>query len=168
MISELRDLELPRRRYWLDALIVACLTLGLAFILLWHTMFVMIPAGSVGVLYRLFGGGTDTTMYLPEGLAFKMPWDIVYLYEARTQSRLQQTALTSAACPSGRFHDTLSTALTISASCTGTSGRITNERKVLPNVIEILRKVSVNIARTTSIRSASSRNHGRFSRPEPT
>ena len=53
------------RRYgssFVSLTVGAVLTLGLAILLLWNTVLVRIPPGHVGVLYRLFGGGTETAV----------------------------------------------------------------------------------------------------------
>lgn len=66
-------------------LVGALILLGLAILLLWHTAFVRIPAGSVGVRYLLLGGGTVTDTVLHEGIQAKVPWDNIYRYEVRLQ-----------------------------------------------------------------------------------
>src|SRR5471032_101334 len=42
-----------------------------------------VPAGHVGALWRRFGGGTDTTIVLHEGIQLILPWDKMVLYSAR-------------------------------------------------------------------------------------
>lgn len=61
------------------------LILALLLLLLWRFVFVAIPPGHAGVLYSLLGGGTVLTRVIPEGLAVKLPWDRIYLFEVRTQ-----------------------------------------------------------------------------------
>lgn len=143
MSTVLPDLEPHRRRYWLDALIIAALALGLAFILLWQTMFVMIPAGSVGVLYRLFGGGTDTRMHLPEGVAVKWPWDFIYIYDVRQQARDMKVV---ALAQDGLVVDVEITVIYHpNPDLIGVLHRRVGpeyfERKVRPNIIEAVRQV---------------------------
>ncbi|MDM8540378.1 prohibitin family protein [Desulfococcaceae bacterium HSG9] len=41
--------------------------------------------GEAGVLYRTFFGGTVTTRVYPEGIQFILPWDKMYVYNARIQ-----------------------------------------------------------------------------------
>jgi regulator of protease activity HflC (stomatin/prohibitin superfamily) len=88
-IETLKTLLRPQRYHHVlvDALIIALLTIGVVSLLLWHTFFVMVPAGSVGVLFRLFGDGTETRFHYTEGLAVKWPWDSIHLYDMRTQAR---------------------------------------------------------------------------------
>ena len=143
MSTDLPEPAPPRRRYWLDAFIVLCLASGLSFILLWQTIFVLIPPGNVGVLYRLFGDGTDTSTYLPEGLATKWPWNIIYLYEVRIQSRDESTTALSV---SGLSVDVDFTALyapdpNLIGDLHRRVGPNYFERKLLPNLIEAVREV---------------------------
>ena len=79
--------EHRRRSHRLDKFIVFALAIGLLFFLLWRTVFVAIPPGNAAVLFRLFGGGTDTSRIYREGLMVKWPWDSYYIYEIRTQAR---------------------------------------------------------------------------------
>ncbi len=62
------------------------LVCGLAVLLLWQTIFVRILPGHVGVLYSLLFGGTATGTLYPEGLAIKLPWDRMYIFETRLQA----------------------------------------------------------------------------------
>jgi len=59
---------------------------GLALLLLWNAILVRIPPGHVGVLYSLFYGGTVTDTLYPEGLALKLPWNRMYIFDARWQA----------------------------------------------------------------------------------
>lgn len=80
----------PRRRFRLrplDHAIIAGLAIGVVLLLLWPTMFVTIGSGRVGVLFRLFGGGTETRSVFHEGVAMKWPWDGVEIYDTRTQAQ---------------------------------------------------------------------------------
>lgn len=71
----------------MDHVIITALVLGVLALLLWRLIFVAVPPGSVGVLYRLFSGGTETTWVFPEGLAIKWPFNSIVPYEVRTQAR---------------------------------------------------------------------------------
>jgi regulator of protease activity HflC (stomatin/prohibitin superfamily) len=62
------------------------LTVGLVVLLLWQAVLIRIPPGHVGVIYRLFGGGTDMAMVHPEGLVAKQPWNTLYIVETRLQA----------------------------------------------------------------------------------
>ena len=56
---------------------------GLIFLFpaIYHT----IPAGHVGVLWSRFSGGTQTDKLIPEGFRLTLPWDNLYVYDARIQ-----------------------------------------------------------------------------------
>jgi len=84
------EMAAPRRRPFgriLDRTIVICLIVGVILLLLWPTIFVVVKPGNVAVLFRLFGGGTETQFEYREGLVVKWPWNRLYVYEVRTQSR---------------------------------------------------------------------------------
>jgi len=59
------------------------LILALVFAWLTPTIFVFIPPGHTGVYWVRFGSGTITDRVLNEGVAYKWPWDKIYLYDAR-------------------------------------------------------------------------------------
>ena len=63
-------------------IIIAIVAL-LLVIVFWNRITVTIPAGNGGVLYRLFGGGIDTTKTYEEGLHFIAPWNSMQIYETR-------------------------------------------------------------------------------------
>lgn len=65
------------------ALVVALLLLGF----LWPRMFITIPTGSQGVMYRYFAGGTVTDRVWGEGLHIIPPWDHLTVYEVRLQQK---------------------------------------------------------------------------------
>ena len=44
-----------------------------------------IPAGHGGVMFRLFGGGVDTSRTYEEGFHFLAPWNEIIVYETRQQ-----------------------------------------------------------------------------------
>ncbi|GJD62475.1 prohibitin family protein [Methylobacterium frigidaeris] len=86
-----RRFRLPRRR---DALLGLLVVLICAVFLAPYVV-VTVPAGSAGVIWHRFSGGTDTRKVLPEGIALIWPWDRVYLYDTRLQSHsLDIVALT--------------------------------------------------------------------------
>lgn len=66
-------------------LVAIAITLGIILILLWRFVFLTIPPGHVGVLFSLLGGGTVKEWVMHEGLAMKLPWNRVFLFEVRTQ-----------------------------------------------------------------------------------
>jgi prohibitin 1 len=55
-----------------------------------------IPAGSVGVIWKRFEGGTDTNTLVTEGTVVVMPWNQLFLYDTRLQSGDQQVSALSA------------------------------------------------------------------------
>ena len=61
------------------------LILALVFAWLTPTIFIFIPPGHAGVYWVRFGAGTITDRVLPEGVAYKLPWDKIYIYDARLQ-----------------------------------------------------------------------------------
>ena len=73
----------PRLLAFLIGMILVC---GLVLLLLWQTIFVRILPGHVGVLYSLLFGGTVTQELYPEGLAVKLPWNRMYIFETRLQA----------------------------------------------------------------------------------
>jgi regulator of protease activity HflC (stomatin/prohibitin superfamily) len=48
-------------------------------------MFITIPSGSVGVLWERFTGGTVLNRTLGEGFHIIMPWNKIFIYDARVQ-----------------------------------------------------------------------------------
>ncbi len=80
--------------------VVGLLVIALLGLAVWHHVFVRIPPGQVGVLYRFLSGGTVTSYTLPEGLAAKLPWDSVYPYDVRVQRLpFTMTVLTNEGLP---------------------------------------------------------------------
>lgn len=65
--------------------IVIAVIAVLLLIVFWSRITVTIPAGHGGVLYRLFGGGIDTSKTYEEGFHFIMPWNSMEIYEVRQQ-----------------------------------------------------------------------------------
>lgn len=57
-------------------------------VVFWNRMVLTVPPGSVGVMWYLFFGGTRLTAAVDEeGLHLIFPWDRLYIYDARLQSR---------------------------------------------------------------------------------
>lgn len=54
---------------------------------LWPRIFISVPAGSHGVMYRFFLGGTVTNRIWNEGLRIIPPWDTLTIYETRLQTK---------------------------------------------------------------------------------
>ncbi|MEN8251107.1 MAG: prohibitin family protein [Bacteroidota bacterium] len=57
----------------------------LFLILFWSRMTVTIDAGHAGVMFRLLGGGVDTTKTFDEGFHFMSPLNKMIIYETRQQ-----------------------------------------------------------------------------------
>ena len=89
------DLRRPRRtlrRIFLDQLTFIALflmVLMLLGIVLYPYMVVNVPSGHVGVLWLRFRGGTvlDPRQLKEEGFRIISPWNQVFLYDLRLQSR---------------------------------------------------------------------------------
>ena len=65
--------------------VIVAIVAVLLLIIFWNRISVTIPAGHGGVLYRLFGGGIDTSKTYEEGFHFIAPWNSMTLYETRLQ-----------------------------------------------------------------------------------
>lgn len=65
------------------ALVLVLLAVGF----LWHRMFIIIPPGHSGVMYRTMYGGTVTNHVWNEGLHIIPPWDKLTSYETRLQQQ---------------------------------------------------------------------------------
>lgn len=75
---------LPRIQFYLySALVLVLLLIGF----LWQRMFIIIPPGNLGVMYRTLRGGTDTRNTYDEGLHIIPPWDTLTLYDVRLQQQ---------------------------------------------------------------------------------
>ena len=72
----------------LPILVIYLLVATLVGVILAPFMFVAVPAGYVGVLWKRFGGGTvlDPRYLKSEGLRITLPWNEVFLYDLRLQS----------------------------------------------------------------------------------
>lgn len=57
----------------------------LAMMLLAPRIFIIVPAGHVGVLWRTFMGGTVTSQQYGEGLHMILPWNEMLMYDTRLQ-----------------------------------------------------------------------------------
>jgi regulator of protease activity HflC (stomatin/prohibitin superfamily) len=86
----------PRRRTWrrfflnqLTTLSLLAMAILLAGIVLYPYMVVNVPSGYVGVLWKRFRGGTvlDPRYLKDEGMRLILPWDRLFLYDLRLQSR---------------------------------------------------------------------------------
>lgn len=71
------------------AIITTLITL-LVVIFFFNRIVIIIQSGQAGVLYRLFGGGTETDTIYPEGIHIINPFNTMYLYEVRKQVALHE------------------------------------------------------------------------------
>ena len=67
-----------------EMFIVAFIAAG-AFMFLIPYIWYTIPAGHVGVLWKRFEGGTVLNRVISEGTRLILPWDRLYIYDARLQ-----------------------------------------------------------------------------------
>ena len=79
------------RSWWRDErtgvfAIGATVVVGFLVLLFWKAIFVVILPGQAGVLYDLFRG-TRLGVYAREGLTVKFPWNRMYIYDLRLQSK---------------------------------------------------------------------------------
>ena len=70
------------RKYTPIIIVVAAIFLVILF---WGRITKTIPAGHGGVMFRLFGGGVDTSRTFEEGFHFLAPWNEIIVYETRQQ-----------------------------------------------------------------------------------
>ncbi len=73
------------KRRWKIAL--RSLIAAFAVVLLWPFVTIVIPPGKVGVVFSPLFGGTEIDSPLTEGLNFVLPWNKVYIYNARVEVR---------------------------------------------------------------------------------
>ena len=69
----------------LPMLVVITLITALVVVFFFNRIVITIQSGQAGVLYRLFGGGTETDTIYTEGLYIINPFNTMYLYEVRKQ-----------------------------------------------------------------------------------
>lgn len=69
----------------LPLLIVATLITALVVVFFFNRIVITIHSGEAGVLYRLFGGGTETDTIYPEGIHIINPFNTMYIYDVRKQ-----------------------------------------------------------------------------------
>jgi prohibitin 1 len=76
-----------RRKRHLVPLLVSLILLTTGIVLLWQRIVIVIPGGSVGVLYRPFSGGVQLDRVLNEGLHIIWPLNYVTQYSARVNAQ---------------------------------------------------------------------------------
>src|SRR5262249_15112162 len=84
VVGRLWERRAEQMGLWVVGILVV---LGFLLLLLWRSVFVIIPPGEIGVLYDLLFGGTRVWRVYQEGLRIKLPWNRMYIYDARLQSK---------------------------------------------------------------------------------
>jgi Membrane protease subunits, stomatin/prohibitin homologs len=69
----------------LPLVVVSTLITLLVVIFFFNRIVIIIHSGQAGVLYRMFGGGTETDTIYAEGIHIINPFNTMYLYEVRKQ-----------------------------------------------------------------------------------
>lgn len=71
-------------------ILFTALLLFATVVILWPLVYVNIPAGHAGILFKNLGGGTDLEKVLGEGANFVWPWNRVTQYDLRIQKDVQK------------------------------------------------------------------------------
>ncbi|GGD19325.1 prohibitin family protein [Aureimonas glaciei] len=88
-----------RSRRWQIYLLIILVALGVGFALLWHRIVITVESGEAGVLYRWLSG-TEMSRIYGEGLHLIFPWDEMYIYNVRLQTKERgYTMLTQGGLP---------------------------------------------------------------------
>lgn len=66
-------------------IIIILFVMGLGIVFNWHRIVITIHSGEMGVLYRLFLGGTVIDRVYPEGVHIIFPFDTMTIYNTRIQ-----------------------------------------------------------------------------------
>lgn len=75
---------------------IAIIVFGLVILIaLWSRITVTVESGQGGVMFRLLGGGVDTTMTYGEGFHFINPLNDMYIYDVRQQEVAESMAVLS-------------------------------------------------------------------------
>ena len=85
---------------WLRRRIIPLMIFGTlfftGFVLLYNRIVVVIPAGSVGVIFRPLSDGIDFQRVYREGLNLKLPWNSVSQYSTRVNTETLDLTLMTA------------------------------------------------------------------------
>lgn len=82
------------RRSW-TRILIGLFVAVFIIVVLWPSIAISIRPGEVGVLYsRLFGGTVRDRIY-EEGLHFILPWDTMYIYDARVREEGTEVSVLS-------------------------------------------------------------------------
>ncbi len=82
------DIEYEEKEYrsYMMEILLFIMLFSVFFVGFWDKMFITIPAGYKGVMFKTFQEGTVIDRYWDEGLAFVYPWDEIFLYDTRVIS----------------------------------------------------------------------------------
>jgi regulator of protease activity HflC (stomatin/prohibitin superfamily) len=69
------------------AIVVVVMTTMATLVILWPYSVHMIPAGSLGVLYKRLGSGTDLNNVYQEGIHITFPWNKMTIYDGQIQQK---------------------------------------------------------------------------------
>jgi len=98
-IWTLRKLFIPYSLQWVrkNFLGIVLINLFIIFLLLMlgNRIFISIEAGSAGVLYKRFKGGTVTDQVYPEGFHIIFPWNKMVIYNVRIETKLHKVDVLS-------------------------------------------------------------------------
>lgn len=106
----LRDKVRAEIRSSTPILITMGLIVTLVFVVFFNRIVITVHSGEAGILYHRFTSGTDTDYIYPEKIHFIWPWDIMTIYQVRTQAiNHDLVVLTNSGLPitlklSTRFH----------------------------------------------------------------
>jgi len=78
--------EIVSRRSYLIEVLIILMVIIFTLVVFKDLIFVNIPAGHKGVLFRTLEGGTVTNRYYDEGLVFVFPWNQMIIYDTRILS----------------------------------------------------------------------------------
>lgn len=73
-----------KRSYLLESLILLMIA-TMMVVAFWDGIFVVVPAGHKGVLFKTLRGGTELDDHYDEGLNVIFPWDKLIIYDTRVQ-----------------------------------------------------------------------------------
>ncbi len=74
------------KRSRLLEILIGIMVFLMLIIYFWDNIFITVPAGHKGVLFRTIRGGTVTDKYYDEGLVLVLPWNEMYIYDTRVIS----------------------------------------------------------------------------------
>lgn len=106
MLSKISDFSEWLKRK-LPIFIIVTLIVLLLVLYFWSRIFITIHSGEAGVKYWRFFGGTVIDYVYPEGIHFVFPWDKLYVYNIRIQTKLHEFEVLS----SGGLHIELKLAI---------------------------------------------------------